>query len=473
MFSKLSAGRSYRPAHFPLFGVTLAAAMAVAILPSQAHAQYESPRIEAAVKSAVRSNRELRAFYAARANRPIWIRGDSLGPEADHLLELIETADLDGLDPRDYRPRAVESAIYKARNGSPKALAKAELLLSKTFAAYARDVRRPRDVGMLYVDKELTPTVPSTRAVLDAAAAAPSLERYLDEAGWMSPIYGQLRRALAAHANSADSYISSASYGGGWSADPRAQLIRLNMDRARALPANPGRRYILVDTAAARLFLYEDGRVRDSMKVVVGKSSEQTPMMAGMIRYAMVNPYWNIPPDLAQTSVAPEVLKKGISYLRTKRYEVLSDWSENARVVPPKSVDWKAVAAGRQEIRVRQLPGKGNAMGKMKFMFPNDLGIYLHDTPEKELFAKADRRFSSGCVRVEDAARLAKWLFGKPLVAKSNAPEQRVNLPQPVPVFITYFTAAPQGQTIAFRRDVYDRDGALLQRNGSGALAGR
>jgi murein L,D-transpeptidase YcbB/YkuD len=136
-------------------------------------------------------------------------------------------------------------------------------------------------------------------------------------------------------------------------------------------------------------------------------------------------------------------------------------------------VDWKAVAAGRQELPVRQVPGRDNAMGKMKFMFPNDLGIYLHDTPEKELFRKADRRFSSGCVRVEDAPRLAKWLFGKPLPVKAGGREQRVNLPEPVPVYITYLTAAPEGQTIAFRPDVYNRDQAQMARLGAGSSGGR
>jgi murein L,D-transpeptidase YcbB/YkuD len=221
---------------------------------------------------------------------------------------------------------------------------------------------------------------------------------------------------------------------------------------------------VLVDAASGRLWTYENGRVQDSMKVVVGKSTEQTPMMAGLIRFAMVNPYWNIPPDLARLRVAEGVLKNGIGYLKTKGYEVTSDWSENARVVDPKTVDWKAAAAGQIELPARQLPGKDNAMGRMKFMFPNDLGIYLHDSPEKELFRKADRRFSSGCVRVEDAPRLAKWLFGKPLVARSKKPEQRVDLPQPVPVYITYMTAAPEGQRIAFRPDVYNRDRAQMAR---------
>ena len=121
---------------------------------------------------------------------------------------------------------------------------------------------------------------------------------------------------------------------------------------------------------------------------------------------------------------------------------------------------------------MRQLPGKDNAMGKMKFMLPNDLGIYLHDTPEKALFNKEARRFSSGCVRLEDAPRLAKWLFGKPLSPKAGGSEQRVNMPQPVPVYITYLTAAPSGQGIAFRQDAYNRDSAQLAQLDGGRFGG-
>lgn len=410
------------------------------------------------------SDRELRAFYQARGFRPLWIQGDRIGPEADRLLDLIATAELDGLDPDDYRPRALVSALRKTSNGSPKALAKAEMLLSRTFARYVRDVRQPREVGMVYVDRELAPSAPTLRAALDAAAAAPSFAQYLDAGGWMHPTYMQLRRAYEQQRANPAFGAASARH---------EQTLRVNLDRARVLPTFSQGRHILVDAASARLWMYEDGRVRDSMKVVVGKPTEQTPMMAGLIRFAMVNPYWNLPPDLARLRVAQEVLKKGPSILRTKRYEVLSDWSDNARVLKPSAVDWKALAEGRKELPVRQLPGKNNAMGKMKFMFPNELGIYLHDSPERELFGKAERRFSSGCVRVEDAQRLAKWMFGKPLVPRSAAPEQRMNLPKPVPVYITYFTASPQPAGVAFLPDVYNRDGAQLARLDSRSYASR
>lgn len=454
-----SVRRSDRRALTPL-GAAIILGLAVAGLPSAAPAQYGASEIQAALRSAG-GDKDIKAFYAARGHRPLWVRGSALDPAADQLLELIETAAADGLDAADYRPRALHSAVERARGGSPKALAKAELLLSRTFVEYARDMRRARDVGMVFVDKELMPSRPNEQALLQAAADAPSLERHLENIGWMHPLYGPMRKALVA------SYDASETGGASPQSRQREEMLRLNMERARALPTSNVGKYILVDAASARLWMYENGRVRDSMKVVVGKSSEQTPMMAANMRYALVNPYWNLPPDLARVR-AQAVLKQGPAYLKKMGYQAFSDWSDNARPVDAKSVDWAGVAAGRQELPLRQLPGKTNAMGGVKFMMPNDLGIYLHDTPEKELMRKAERRFSSGCVRLEDAQRLARWAFGKPLLPKSSAPDQRVDLAQPVPVFITYLTAMPEGQTIVFRSDAYSRDRAQLASLGNG-----
>ncbi len=244
------------------------------------------------------------------------------------------------------------------------------------------------------------------------------------------------------------------------------RLIALNIERARALPADLGRRYVLVDAADARLWMYEDGRPVDSMRVIVGKPESQTPMMASLIRYAVLNPYWNVPDDLVRSRIAPNVLRDGLSYLRERGYELLSGWADDAPGIDPASVDWAAVAAGRERLRVRQRPGEGNMMGEIKFRMPNELGIYLHDTPDRSLFDAADRRLSSGCVRLEDARRLSQWLFGRRVAASSAAPEQRVDLAEPVPIYITYFTAAPTEQGIAFRDDVYGRDEAQLARLG-------
>lgn len=511
-------GRASRPAHSLRLA---AAAIALAAVPVSAHAQYAAPAaVSTALRSADGGNKDIRAFYKANGYRPLWIRGGMIGPEADTLLRLIRSAEADGLDPDRYRPRALADAIEDARSGSPRDLARAEMLLSRSFTDFARDMRRPRDIGMVYVDKVLQPTAPNARALLQAAATAPSLGQHLETMGWMHPIYGQLRRALAVQGNWSDGLRipvppgptmrlgdrgervemlrvrlglddedefdpeleralrafqaerglpqdgiagprTIAALNGALARGGNPQLLRVNLERARVLPAPQNGRYVLVDAASQRLWMYENGRVRDSMKVVVGKPTEQTPMMAGLIRFASVNPYWNIPPDLVRLRIVPRVQKDGPASLRG-RYEILSDYSAHARLLDPTEVDWSAIASARQELPVRQVPGGDNAMGRMKFMFPNRLGIYLHDTPEKELFRKAQRQFSSGCVRVEDAKRLAAWLFGKPLSTKSSRPEQQVNLPRPVPVYITYLTAAPEGQQIVYRNDAYNRDAVQM-----------
>jgi murein L,D-transpeptidase YcbB/YkuD len=210
--------------------------------------------------------------------------------------------------------------------------------------------------------------------------------------------------------------------------------------------------------------MFEDGKVVDGMKVIVGKKASATPMMASMIRYASVNPYWNVPVDLAQSLIAPKVLAEGLRHIQTERYQILSDWLEGAQEVDPASVDWRSVADGSTELRIRQLPGRGNSMGKIKFMMPNDYGIYLHDTNDKALFGREDRWISNGCVRVEDANRLATWLYGKMPEGKNPSVEEDVALAKPVPVYITYMTAGIEAGGVTFRRDPYGHDALLVER---------
>ena len=203
-------------------------------------------------------------------------------------------------------------------------------------------------------------------------------------------------------------------------------------------------------------------RIVDTMRVVVGKPSTP-PHDGGDDRFTSLNPYGMCPHDLAAERIAPNVVRAGAPYLRKKGYQLLSSWADDARVVDPGTIDWSAVAAGKVNVRVRQLPGPDNAMGRMKFMFPNAQGIYLHDTPEKQLLSEDSRMFSGGCVRLEDAPRLARWLYGgKEPSTSSASPEQRVDLPRPVPVYLTYLTAVPNGGSITFLPDVYNRDPAAL-----------
>lgn len=209
-------------------------------------------------------------------------------------------------------------------------------------------------------------------------------------------------------------------------------------------------RSVLVDAASARLYMLEDGRVLDSMRVIVGKPETPTPALTSVIHYETLNPYWHVTSDLARTLIAPRVLQDGKEYLTTRGYEVVTAFGPSAQVLPPDSVDWKAVAEGKTQVLVRQRPGPANSLGQVKFDLPDGDGIYLHDTPKKELFAQDARNLSHGCVRLEDAQKLARWMLGKDPPAASN-PEEHVLLPRPVPITISYLDSRAQLQLAMLR----------------------
>ena len=404
------------------------------------------------------ASQSIDSFYSERGGRPIWF-GSTLSDisSARALIDLLRSAEADGLDPGSYPIARLEAALDSLSGGSFDSIVRTDRLFSEAMVQYARDLRRDSAGGMIWVDSNLKPRPPSPAAILEAFATSVSQREFIDQMRWMNPIYVGLREALLRGGHSAE----------------QEKLLRLNLERARMLP-EPRGRYVIVNASAARLTMFDGPRMVDSMRVVVGKPAQATPMMAAHIRYTSLNPYWNVPPDLAAERIAPNVLKEGISYLERQGYQVLSTWGEDARVVDPLTVDWKAVADGREEIRVRQLPGPDNAMGQMKFMFPNSQGVYLHDTPQKELLAEASRMFSGGCVRLEDAPRLARWLYGRDLQPSGATPEQHIGLKDAVPVFITYLTAMPEGEGIAHFPDVYGRDrGALARRGATGDFASR
>jgi murein L,D-transpeptidase YcbB/YkuD len=463
---------------------------------------------------------DIAEYYKSSGFRPLWVTASGVKPEAVKLAAMFEAAADDGLDPGRYSPREVDAALNSAARGDAAARARIELLLTREYVRFAKDLREPRNPdAMTYVDAELAPVPPSSSDLLDELSNSRDLGSHLARLRDINPLYARLRRGAVAyrtrwsalpriivpqgpdlrpgevgsrvemlrhrlglrpgrafdgelagairtfkavHALPATSVADAATISAlNLGASHYERLIAANLERARRIPANPGKRFILVDTAGARLWLFEGGRVVDTMRTAVGKQDMETPEMAGLIRFAVLNPYWNVPPDLVQHKVAPRAVREGVGAIRRQRLQVLTDWTPQARILNPAGVNWAAIASGREIVRVRQLPGAGNAMGGVKFMFPNKLGIYLHDTPDKFLFARRDRRLSSGCVRVEDAQRLSRWLFGGREVTASGAAEQRVDLPEPVPVYITYLTAVPGRSGIIFQQDVYGRDQAI------------
>jgi murein L,D-transpeptidase YcbB/YkuD len=375
------------------------------------------------------------SFYASRRDAPLWLSDGPNSPAARQLISILQRSPIDGMASGPELAGRAQALISQA-SGDPAALLAADKLLSSAWVQYVQTIHRsPR--GMTYADAWVAPRRQSSGEILQVAAAARSLEAHLRTVSAVNPFYSQLRDAAVASGTS----------------DPR---ILGTLERARALPASG--RYVVVDAAAARLWMVENGSIVDSMKVIVGKPTSQTPMLASVVYYATLKPYWNVPPDLVRKLVAPRVLQQGMSYLKAHGYEVLDGPGEAGQPMAPTKVDWKAIADGRATVRVRQLPGPANSMGQLKFGFANANDVYLHDTPNKDLFAQDDRDLSNGCIRLEDAQRLGRWLMGSQPVATSADPEQHVLLPKPVPIYVTYFTAHADGGQLSLIDDRYGRD---------------
>jgi murein L,D-transpeptidase YcbB/YkuD len=289
-----------------------------------------------------------------------------------------------------------------------------------------------------------------TRAdqILLTAAAAPSLEQHIQQVSRVNPIYASIR----------DTAWNEAQASGNLTPDPR---VLANLDRARSIPDSG--RFIVVDSASQRLTMYENGQPVDSMKVIVGTPDMATPLIASVMYYVTFNPYWNAPDHLVRGAIAKKTLAGGMKYFKGMGYEVMADWTRDSATIPAESIDWKAVAAGKTKLRIRQKPGPDNFMGELKFPFPNPEDIYLHDTPAKQLFDQSNRALSNGCVRVEDAERLGRFLLGRDPVAPGTEPEIQVQVPRGVPIYLTYITAQPKDGKLAFLKDVYGWDRGAAQ----------
>jgi L,D-transpeptidase YcbB len=414
----------------------------VTIAAGIASAQTTSTSSVAAPSMVAASFDDYSRFYAASKNAPIWFRSGQA--EAGPLLVLIlRRATIEGFSRGPQLAADVEAALAKAQAGDPAALQEADRLLSRAWVAYVQAIHAPTP-GMLYGEKWVTPVVPTTFAILGKALRAPSLVEHLKSVSDVNPIYRALRDAALTEAKLPD---------GG-----NAARYAANLERVRSIPATG--KFVLVDAATARLWMYEDGQPVDSMKVIVGDKAKlglPTPMIASVIWYATFNPYWHVPDHLVKKTLAKHVIEDGEGYLKKNGYEIVSDWNAT-EILPASSVDWKAAAAGTIHIKIRQLPGPTNSMGKLKFNFANPEGIYLHDTPNKALFAQSNRALSNGCIRLEDAKRLGRWLMGQEPVAPSSAAEQHVTLPAGIPVYVTYLTAQPHLGENRLARDIYGWD---------------
>jgi len=251
--------------------------------------------------------------------------------------------------------------------------------------------------------------------------------------------------------------------------EDRARQIELNMERWRWLPDDLGRRHILVNTADFSLQVVEAEGTVLAMRVVAGRKVSRTPVFSGEVTYLVLNPYWHVPHRLAVRDILPKV-KKDTGYLDRQGIRVFESWEELAPEIPPETIDWSSITKHNFFLRLRQDSGPTNALGRVKFMFPNKFAIYLHDTPSRHMFKRNQRDFSSGCIRVEAPIDLAvyvlrgdpTWTCEEILSAIESGTNRIVWLPEPIPVHVLYWTAwVDREGTLHFRPDVYGRDEPL------------
>ena len=248
----------------------------------------------------------------------------------------------------------------------------------------------------------------------------------------------------------------------------RIRQIELNLERWRWLPPKLETYHIRVNIPSFELKVIDKGQAVKTMRVIVGREERPTPMLSSKMTYLELNPYWQVPSKIAREDLLPKI-QKDPKFLVRQNFQVFKGWEEDAHALNPFSIKWATLDKDNFPYRLRQEPSPHNALGQVKFMFPNELSVYIHDTPSKRLFHRSSRDFSSGCVRVEKPLELAAFLLGRQnwnlkrldevLAAKKR---QVVVLKEPVPVYLVYMTAwAGENGEVHFREDIYGRDQQL------------
>jgi murein L,D-transpeptidase YcbB/YkuD len=372
-------------------------------------------------------------------------KADSLALLEQALEQNSVARSLDGLTPRHAQYTALREAFAKYRDieqkgGWPEVPAQMKLKPGQQHAAIPVLARRLAVTG----DYTGTPNDQDT-------TYGPELQE-------------AVKRFQRRHGLEPDGAISAATIARlNVPVSRRIQQISLNLERWRWLPADLGQRHVLVNIPEYRLEVWDQGKVPLSMRVVVGKKDTPTPIFADDMTHIVFSPYWNIPTEIAKNETVPRALRDP-AFLQRSNMEVLD---KTGNVVDPASIDVENVGA----YRIRQRPGSSNALGFVKFMFPNQFNVYLHDTPTDSLFARAVRSFSHGCVRLEQPEQLAQyvladqpeWTPERIREAMHSGQEKTVKLTGPLPVFLGYWTARISADGILqFRDDLYGVDARQL-----------
>lgn len=467
----------------------------------------------------------LAAAYEGRNFEPLWLGASG---RVEKILDTLEKSALHGLDPADYHVAAIKARLG---NSDPSQRLVLDLMLTDGLMRYASDVRAgrvsPRQVsGEQYTRSQVVDAVTAVLAVASspdvgsALTALPprspvyqglvialaKLHEFEAQGGWGTIPEGRklepgdhssrvaaLRKRLAATGELGDAAAEGETYdhklqeavkayqtrigieadgiaGRGTfamlniSVTERIRQVIANMERMRWQADDLGARHVLVNVPAYQLVAVSNGHVDLNMKVVVGRPARPTPIFSDTIRFVEFNPDWSVPSTIAREDIQPHLVSNPLYALEHKNVRMYKDGVE----IDPTTIDWRHTSV--RQFRLTAPPGPRNPLGTVKFLFPNRFDVYLHDTSEPQLFAKTERAFSSGCVRVSDPAALANWLLSdkpnwsdeKRRSILDSRRQTRLNMENPVPVYITYITAwlGEDGRPV-FRTDIYNRDAAL------------
>lgn len=489
--------------------------------------------LDAAINAGSEDELELgiQGFYQGRVFQPLWVSEQGLNPHGEMLLAAFERAGEHALDPQDYAPDRLRDLAGAARDTA--ALAELEVAISNTFVIYANHLTagrvKPNEVNR---SLNLFPKAPDPSVVLEYVESSEDFATAIDGLSPNTPNYARLKTALADYRakqaaggftpvpegetlkpGMTDARLdtlrqrlaeqdlfspgshSGAVYDGalveavklfqerhGLEVDgiigkatlaeinvpisTRIGQMELNMERRRWMPDDLGARYVFVNLADQNLKVVEDDKTVHTTRVVVGKPFHATPVFSDEMTYAEVNPYWTVPYSIATTEYLP-MLQRDPGALQGKNIRVFS----GNREIDPWSVAWSSYSRASFPFTLRQDPGEGNALGRIKFMFPNKFNIYIHDTPSKSLFSRAQRSFSHGCIRAEAPFDLGEALLGpdgwtkaKLETVRDSGERRVIKLSKPLPVHLTYLTAwVNKDGSVHFRSDIYERDKVLAK----------
>ena len=398
------------------------------------------------------------AFYEKRGYHPAWIDGNGTTPQLIDLLQQLKLSEQHGLDPERYGTddfsRIVEESQTRFR-GTKFDIARVPELdarLTYAYLRYAADLlgwtTSPAQVRR---DWLVAPRKEDLEARLADAVSSTDVRQTLEALAPSHSQYKGLQVALAAERDNPRG---------------RTEQIRMNMERWRWAPRDLGDRHILINVPSYQLQVMEGDTPVLAMRVIVGASETPTPIFSDAMTYVVFSPYWNIPESILREETLPRAAENP-EYLERNRIEVVR--AGDTDPIDPESIDWDDESETKG-LRFRQAPGPENALGLVKFIFPNHFSVYLHDTPADRLFQQENRALSHGCIRVENPVALAEyvlkarseWTSERIRAAMAAKKEETVTLKEPLQVHIGYWTAwvGADGKTVTYTADPYGVDEA-------------